>query len=105
MVVLTERGYSFTCCADKEIVRHIKEKLAYVATDFEAEFAKAQTSSDIDKESEGIHKLAFDSIRMCDMDVRRDLHTNTVLGGGSTMFPGIEARLLHEMKGLAPASV
>merc|ERR1719410_2204941 len=136
MKILTERGYSFTSSAEKEIVREIKEKLAYVALNYDEELAKAETSSDIDKnfelpdgqvitvgahrnrsaevlfqpnmigkEQEGIHKLAYNSIMACDIDVRRDLYTNTVLSGGSTMFPGISERLLHEMKQLAPSAM
>merc|ERR1711894_500432 len=30
----------------------------------------------IGKEQEGIHKLAFDSIQQCDVDIRRDLFSN-----------------------------
>merc|ERR1712053_65842 len=59
----------------------------------------------IGKESSGIHKLTYDSIQKCDVDIRRDLYTNTVLSGGSTMFPGIDKRLNKEITALAPAAV
>ena len=59
----------------------------------------------IGKESDGIHKLTYDSIQKCDVDIRRDLYTNTVLSGGSTMFTGIDARLNKEMTALAPSAV
>merc|ERR1739838_99691 len=57
----------------------------------------------IGKESQGIHQLTYDSIMKCDIDIRKDLYKNTVLSGGTTMFPHIEERLLDEMTKLAPA--
>jgi len=59
----------------------------------------------IGMESEGIHVLTYNSIKKCDIDIRRDLYANIVLSGGTTMFPGIDTRLSKEIQALAPPSV
>ena len=56
-------------------------------------------------ESAGIHETTFNLIMKCDLDIRKDLYANTVLSGGTTMFPGIADRMQREITALAPSTM
>ena len=56
-------------------------------------------------ESCGIHETTFNSIMKCDVDIRKDLYANTVLSGGTTMYPGIADRMQKEITALAPSTM
>eukprot|EP00210_Caulerpa_lentillifera_P004501 g4295.t1 len=55
-------------------------------------------------EADGIHATCYNSITRCDLDIRKELYSNVVLSGGTTMFPGIAERVSKEMSELAPTS-
>ena len=133
--ILTERGYTFTNSAQIAILEDVKEKLGYVAVDFDKEMHRADISTELDrnyelpdgnimainneqfrcaevlfqpsfigKEFVGIHKMTYDSIQKCDVDIRKDLWKNTVLAGGSTMFKNMQLRFKNELTGLASST-
>ncbi|EPB76074.1 Actin [Ancylostoma ceylanicum] len=59
----------------------------------------------IGMESSGIHETTYQSIMKCDVDIRKDLYANTVLSGGTSMFPGIADRMQKEIQHLAPSTM
>jgi actin len=56
-------------------------------------------------EASGVHDTTFNSIMKCDVDIRKDLYSNIVLSGGTTMFPGIADRMSKEITALAPSAM
>ena len=56
-------------------------------------------------EAAGIHETTYNSIMKCDVDIRKDLYANTVMSGGTTMYPGIADRMQKEITALAPSTI
>ena len=53
-------------------------------------------------EALGMHKMCFESIQDCDIDIRKDLYSNVILSGGTTLYPGLPDRLEKELDAMCP---
>ncbi|MCG3225006.1 MAG: actin family protein [Candidatus Heimdallarchaeota archaeon] len=56
----------------------------------------------IGSEEAPLDELIYRMVQNCDVDLRRDLFSNIVLSGGTTMFPGLKERLHKELTDLVP---
>ncbi|XP_046580591.1 actin-5-like [Haliotis rubra] len=56
-------------------------------------------------ESTGIHEMVNSSVMNCDIDIRKDLYSNVVLSGGSTMYPGLADRMVKELSAIVPSTI
>ena len=130
-LLLRRAGYNFHTTAEREVVREIKETKCYLAKNVTREKEGAPgrrrtkyrlpDNNEIELGTEcfeapeilfnpeivgleytGVAGTLVNSISKSDLDVRKTLYTNIVLSGGSTMFRGFGARLLDEVKHLAP---
>lgn len=128
--LLTEIGVTLTSTADFEIARDIKEAICYIALDYEQE-EKALKEKKIEftmpdnsvievgpqaikcpellfkpslmgNDFGGIQDMVIDSIKKCDMDLRKNLYSNITLSGGTTTLEGIQERLNKEISAMAP---
>ena len=130
--LLNGSGCQFTTSAEREIVRDIKERMAFTAVDPD----KAASDRSLEKvyslpdgqtisvgserfqcsevmfnptllgqQSPGIQTATYDSIMKCDIDTRTELYRNIFLVGGTTKLPGLDFRLRKEMKELLPIGV
>ncbi|VDL75227.1 unnamed protein product [Nippostrongylus brasiliensis] len=109
MKILTERGYTFTTTAtslvDSLFEETHEEKVITIGNErFRCPEVLFQPAF-IGMESLGIHETTYHSIMKCDVDIRKDLYANTVLSGGTSMFPGIADRMQKEIQHLAPSTM
>ncbi|XP_048397837.1 actin-like isoform X6 [Stegostoma tigrinum] len=77
--------------------RDLTEYLVRILTESGVSFV-----TNIGIEAPGIDKLCFNTIMKCDIDLRRDLYANVILAGGSSLFPGMDERMLKEMTKMVP---
>lgn len=132
MRLLEEKGNRFSTSSDREIVRRIKEKFTYCASDYESEIKLYKTRNMTrrytlpdgtiitlneemfkapevlfnpelaGKELNGIDYMINNSIQTTDMDVRSALYSNIVLSGGTTTIKNLDKRLEKEINRLKP---
>ncbi|XP_077007652.1 actin-related protein T2 [Tamandua tetradactyla] len=130
MRLLLASGRAFPCVLDKALVGDIKEKLCYVALEPEKEPGRRPEEvlreyklpdgntvrvggqlyqapevlfapDQLGVQNPGLSKMVSSSIAKCDADIQKTLYREIVLSGGSTLFPGLDDRLLRELEELA----
>lgn len=118
------KGITFDTFSDKQILEDIKKEFCYVAqavneavkvvnTRYELKGDKplvlgkerircTEILFDPKGKNKGVQEMLIDSIKKCDKDFQKKLWQNICVIGGSSLFQGLEKRLLKELKLLVP---
>ncbi|KAF0975926.1 hypothetical protein FDP41_005253 [Naegleria fowleri] len=84
---------------DDETVRTIKESCGCVKPKYDEVRSEKTTTYELpDEDIQGIDDLIQHCIQRCDIDFRLTLFENIVLSGGSTMFKGIDQKIVKELE-------
>ena len=116
-ILLRKSGHNLHTTAEREVVRTIKEKCCYIASNPVKE--EKETAGRMEEfrlpdgstvqlgnerfkapeilfnpeqvglEYTGVHQVVVDSINRVDLDLRKSLFSNVVLSGGSTLCRGV----------------
>ena len=130
---LLNDGYNFYTKFSKLIANKIKEKVCYVALDYEKELNQVESFNY--ELPDGKHIIikdlritcpeilfrpviagikggicsisnnCYNSIQKCDIDFKKDLYNCIILSGGTSMFNGLKERFEKEIKALVPESM
>uniref|UniRef100_A0A4W3JUV5 Actin, clone 302-like n=1 Tax=Callorhinchus milii TaxID=7868 RepID=A0A4W3JUV5_CALMI len=132
--LMLENGHIFAEKIETEIMQDIKEKLCYISLDPKLESKKPVeeiqreyrlpdgthitienelyaapemlfTPETMSSKELGVHRLMLSSITKCEQRLHKELYSNMLLSGGSTLFPGMEERLLKEIKLQTPSGI
>ncbi|ELT88278.1 hypothetical protein CAPTEDRAFT_224836 [Capitella teleta] len=130
--MLSERGYQFSKTQRIRDVNGMKRMLCYVAQDpnTEPEVLKHYELPDgqmitlgserhrcpevlfdntfttmFGKEAWGLQGLIHNTVQQCGIDVKGILYKNIIIAGGSTLFPGMSARLRKEVQAMTQLPV
>ena len=129
--LLNEKKEIFTTSAERLMVKEIKEKVGYVAQDYDQELKsfspKAYELPDgtsltvkkerfqcaealfqptlVGKETKGIHQVTQRSLNKFPGEMREHMCANVVLSGGTSMLPGFQQRFEKELKALFPGDM
>lgn len=129
--LLFKRNYSFTANSEDHIVNDIKKKLCYLSLDYETEIQKSKSDlkasyklpdgKEIEVDEEriscpellfkphlngfefaGIDKSLFVAVNKVHPSHIKDMYSNVILSGGTSMFNGLQERIKNEISKLAP---
>ncbi|CAK89245.1 unnamed protein product (macronuclear) [Paramecium tetraurelia] len=132
--ILNKSGYYFYKHYYRSLIIEMKEKLCYVAQDYDKEIKKYKESGAEDTKYElpdgdfitiknekfrcsellfkpyqevevGIHELVYNSLKKCDPSLQLYLYLNIILSGGNTLLKGFRQRLQKELKSMPPESI
>jgi len=132
MKTLNERYPQLFSPESSSIVRDIKEKLTYIALDFEQEIKNTTSEKSyqlpsgqiitignerfrcnealfrpslIGMETNGISELVMNSISGIKAEIKNNFYENIILGGGNTVLNGFADRLQKEISQLVPLPI